>query len=78
MTGTFQGNEQAFMLNGDNNNFTPEYTMGAFNTGLNTFGGRMYELTVGGDSQSSRGRFGNPNQQVKRAVQPAAFSSLFD
>ena len=39
----------------------------------NTFGGRQYELTVGGESQSSRGgRF-----NAKRVVQPPS-NSIFD
>ena len=41
---------------------------------IGTFGGKGYELTVGGDSQSSKGRFNN----IKRIGVLPAPTTIFD
>lgn len=56
-----------FLMNGDANGtlgFSPEMGVGGGGTNHNTFAGKPYELTVGGESQSSRGRFGNMARKV--------------
>jgi hypothetical protein len=78
ITGSGTGGEHLFLMNGDGNG-TLGYTYGANaemmgTIGGNTFGGRAYELTVGGDSQSSKGLF---NPYAKKIVQPAS-TSIFD
>jgi hypothetical protein len=66
------------MMNGDANGtlgYTPySNEMAGTIGGGNTFAGRAYELTVGGDSQSSKGRLYN---MKKVSVQPAP-TSIFE
>jgi hypothetical protein len=75
------GADQIFLMNGDGNGtlgYSPHpYSNEMAGTigGGNTFAGRAYELTVGGDSQSSKGRF-NPHMK-KISVQPAP-TSIFE
>ncbi len=76
-TGGSIGGEYAFIMNGDGNGtlgYSPA-TQYLEMTGGNTFGGRAYELTVGGDSSSSRGKF--TNQYMKKQVTPFP-TSIFD
>jgi hypothetical protein len=79
--GSMSAADQIFIMNGDGNGtlgYSPHpYSNEMVGTigGGNTFAGRAYELTVGGDSQSSKGRF-NPHMK-KISVQPAP-TSIFE
>jgi hypothetical protein len=65
-------------MNGDANGtlgYSPGHHMDHQQYGTHgTFGYRAYELTVGGDSQSSKGRFNN----IKKIGVQAAPKTIFD
>jgi hypothetical protein len=75
------GAEHLFIMNGDGNGtlgFSPHphsNEMAGTIGGGNTFAGRAYELTVGGDSQSSKGRF---NPHIKKIGAHPAPTSIFE